>query len=68
VYGLFDDKEESDGGAALDDLGSAIHLISTLLRWFGMSWITEVKEKQPSAQHMWELLQHCWNSIPGEAG
>ena len=29
----------------------------------------KVKEKQPtSAQHMWELLQDCWKSIPGEAG
>ena len=28
-----------------------------------------VMEKQPtSAQHMWELLQDCWKSIPGEAG
>ena len=28
-----------------------------------------VKEKQPSsAQHMWELLQDCWKSIPHEAG
>ena len=28
-----------------------------------------VKEKQPtSAQHMWELLQYCWKSMPGEAG
>ena len=28
-----------------------------------------VKEKQPtSAQHMWELLQECWKSIPGVAG
>ena len=28
-----------------------------------------VKEKQPtSAQHMCELLQDCWKSIPGEAG
>jgi hypothetical protein len=27
-----------------------------------------VKEKQPiSAQHMWELLQDCGKSIPGEA-
>ena len=26
-----------------------------------------VKEKQPtSAQHMWELLQDCWESTPGE--
>ncbi|CDQ55964.1 unnamed protein product [Oncorhynchus mykiss] len=26
-----------------------------------------VKEKQPTrAQHMWELLQDCWKSIPGE--
>ncbi|CDQ92219.1 unnamed protein product [Oncorhynchus mykiss] len=26
------------------------------------------KEKQPtSAQHMWELLQDCWKSIPYEA-
>ena len=28
-----------------------------------------VKGKQPtSAQHVWELLQDCWKSIPGEAG
>ena len=28
-----------------------------------------VKEKQPtSAEHMWELLQDCWKSIPHEAG
>ena len=28
-----------------------------------------MKEKQPtSAQHMWELIQDCWKSIPGEAG
>ena len=28
-----------------------------------------VKEKQPtSTEHMWELLQDCWKSIPGEAG
>ena len=28
-----------------------------------------VKEKQPtSAQHLCELLQDCWKSIPGEAG
>ena len=28
-----------------------------------------VKEKQPtSAEHMWELLQERWKSIPGEAG
>jgi hypothetical protein len=27
----------------------------------------KVKEKQQtSAQHMWELLQECWKSIPGE--
>ena len=26
-----------------------------------------VKVKQPtSAQHMWELLQDCWKSIPGD--
>ena len=25
-----------------------------------------VKEKPTSAQHMWELLQDCWKSIPGE--
>ena len=26
-----------------------------------------VKERQPtSAQHMWELLQNCWKSIPGD--
>ena len=28
-----------------------------------------VNENQPtSTQHMWELLQDCWKSIPGEAG
>jgi transposase len=28
-----------------------------------------VKEKQPtSTQHMWELLQDRWKTIPGEAG
>ena len=28
-----------------------------------------LKEKHPtSAQHMWELLQDCWKSIPHEAG
>ena len=28
-----------------------------------------VKEKQPtSAQHVWELLQEGWKSIPGEPG
>ena len=28
-----------------------------------------VKEKQPtSVQNMWELLQECWERIPGEAG
>jgi hypothetical protein len=30
---------------------------------------SRLKEKQStSAQHMWELLQDCWKSIPGEAG
>jgi hypothetical protein len=44
------------------------HPTSTQLRWFGMSW-TRVKEKQPTgAQHMWELFQDCWKSIPHEAG
>ena len=28
-----------------------------------------VKEQQPtSAQHLWEILQDCWKSIPGGAG
>jgi hypothetical protein len=28
-----------------------------------------VKKKKPTrAQHMWELLQYGWESIPGEAG
>ena len=35
--------------------------------WEGLD--RRVKEKQPtSAEHMWELLQDCWKSIPGEAG
>ena len=37
-----------------------------------MVWVElerRVKEKQPtSAQYLWELLQDCWKSIPGEAG
>ena len=29
----------------------------------------KMKEKQAtSAQHMWELLQDCWKSIPHETG
>ena len=29
--------------------------------------VHRVKEKQPaSAQHMWELLQDSWKSIPGD--
>jgi hypothetical protein len=27
---------------------------------------SKVKEKQQSAQHMWEPLQDCWESIPGD--
>ena len=28
---------------------------------------SRVKENQPTrAQHMWELLQDCWKSIPGD--
>uniref|UniRef100_A0AAZ3P0K1 Serine-threonine/tyrosine-protein kinase catalytic domain-containing protein n=1 Tax=Oncorhynchus tshawytscha TaxID=74940 RepID=A0AAZ3P0K1_ONCTS len=26
------------------------------------------EEQSTSAKHMWELLQDCWNSIPGETG
>ena len=41
-------------------------------KWLHFSTVTtlrRVKEKQPtSAQHMWELLQDLWKSIPGEAG
>jgi hypothetical protein len=25
-------------------------------------------DRRVSAQHMWEVLQDCWKSIPGEAG
>ena len=26
-----------------------------------------IKEKQPaSAQHLWELLQDCWKTVPGD--
>jgi hypothetical protein len=38
----------------------------------GMVWDEfdlRVKEKQPTrARYMWELLQGCWKSIPGEDG
>jgi hypothetical protein len=28
-----------------------------------------VQEKQPTnAEHLWEILQDCWKSIPGESG
>ena len=38
-----------------------------LPNWDGLGWIGP-QEKQPtSAQHMWELLQDSWKSIPGEA-
>ena len=33
------------------------------------AWEPRVKEKQStSAQHIWELLQDCWKSIPCEDG
>jgi hypothetical protein len=39
------------------------------MTWPPQSPDLSVKEKQPtSAQHMWELLQDCWKSIPHEAG
>jgi hypothetical protein len=44
------------------------HPTSPQLRWFGMSWTAVKEKKQTSAPHMWELLQDCWKSIPGEAG
>ena len=60
-------KKESDG-AESDDQASKIADINT----FEMVWDESdrrVKDKQPtSAQHMWELLQDFWESIPGEAG
>ena len=38
-------------------------LIPTEMIWDELD--RRVKEKQPtSAQHMWELLQDCWKSIP----
>ena len=44
------------------------HPTSTQLRWFGMSWTAEWRKKETtSAQHMWELLQDCWKSIPHKA-
>ena len=60
-------KKESDS-AASDDLASTI----TQPQPIEMVWDEldrRVKEKQPaSAQCMWELLQDCWKSLPGEAG
>ena len=36
---------------------------------FEMVWDESDHRKKPTnAQHMWELLQYCWKSIPGEAG
>ena len=44
------------------------HPTSTQLRLFVIESDCRVKEKQPtSAQHMWELLQDCWKSIPRES-
>ena len=54
--------------AASDDLTSTITQPDP--KWDGLGWVgCRVKEKQSTcAQHMWELLQDCWKSIPGEAG
>ena len=44
---------------------------STDLNQIEMVWDESdrrVKETQPtSAQYMWELLQDCWKSIPGQS-
>ena len=41
-----------------------------VMEWPGLGWVGPQSErKQPkSAQHMCELLQDCWVSIPGDAG
>uniref|UniRef100_A0AAZ3S0K8 Tc1-like transposase DDE domain-containing protein n=1 Tax=Oncorhynchus tshawytscha TaxID=74940 RepID=A0AAZ3S0K8_ONCTS len=61
--GYYLTKKESDG---------VLHQMtwppqSSNLNPIEMVWdeLDQVKEKQPtSAQHMWELLQDCWKSIP----
>jgi hypothetical protein len=61
-------KKESDG--VLHQMTCPSQ--STDLNTIEMVWDDfdgRVKEKQPtSSHHMWELLQDCWKSIPGEAG
>lgn len=49
--------------AALDDLTSTI--TQSKLSWDGLGWAgQQSEEKQPGA--VWELLQDCWKSIPGD--
>ena len=61
-------KKESDGVLhQMTRLPQSPDLNPTEMVWDELD--CRVKEKQPtSAQHMWELLQNCWKSIPGEAG
>jgi hypothetical protein len=51
-------KKESDG---------VLHQMSWPPQWDELD--RRLKEKQPTrAQHVWELLQDCWISIPGDPG
>ena len=60
------DQEGEWWSAESDDLASIITRPQP--RWDGLGWVDRgVKKKQAtSAQHMWELLQDCWKSIPGD--
>jgi hypothetical protein len=42
------------------------HLTSTQLRWSGMSWTAEWRRSSQQVLRMWEILQDCWKSIPGD--
>ena len=38
------------------------------LSWFGKSWTAGWWKSNQQVLSMWELLQDCWKSIPGDAG
>jgi hypothetical protein len=64
---LFDQEGEGWSVASEDLASTIIDLNPIEMVWDELD--RRVKEKQPtSAKHMWELLQDCWKSIPGEAG
>ena len=67
LYKGYFTKKESDSDRVLHQMTSTITRPQPEVVWDELG--RRMKEKQPtSAQHMWELQQDCWKSIPGEAG